>query len=629
MDKAEQRAKKTAETLTKVSHALLGLGAALTGVAALAVREAAQFETLEVRLQAVFNSTEKGTAAFKELQKVAAKTPYSLQSVVQAGTTLAAYMGRQKDQAVALTASIADLAAFMGDDIPQAASAFGRAFAAGAGAADMLRERGVLALVADFAKMKHGIEDLTKLTLPEFRKILIEAIRDPSLGIAGATEKLSATFAGAMSNMKDALSQLAAAFGKELLPALTGAVKQLTDFLTVMQQLPQPIRAVVSWIGALTGALALASGSLLQILLHLKDFKLGLGAVKLMLGEAKAIGLGGFGLLGALAALAWFMHEIDRSSRGAGQAARDLAAGGSKELEARIATVTARLERQRAKFGENHAEVWALESALERLNEELAAANNQTGLMAEVTTSAADANKADAEALEKRTAAIDAYLVKQEQARLSLERVRDLLFAPVGGEAIPGGANVPSFGADVAEAAKVSIDWLGALQQAAGAAGQSLGQMFSDMAEGAEVNLGKVIEGIAKLIAKLLIMAALYAIPGVGPILSQFAGGFFGAVGFDNPVSDTKAWRWGADFVRQFDQGMSSMLSGGLSLPQMQPAAIGGMGGGLAFDIHVHEPGPDTYVKVVRRGVAAMSDNEAFGLYRNKLGRASDRWGSR
>jgi len=176
-----------------------------------------------------------------------------------------------------------------------------------------------------------------------------------------------------------------------------------------------------------------------------------------------------------------------------------------------------------------------------------------------------------------------------------------------------------------------TIDWMGALQQAAGAAGQSLGQAFSDMAAGAEMDLGKVIEQIGKLIAKLLIMAALYTIPGVGPLLAQFAGGFLGGVGFENPVEDTKAFRWGFDFARQFREGINASITGGLSLPSMQPAAVtaGGFAGGIAFDVHVHEPGPYTQVEIVRRGIEAMSDQQAFGLFRTRLGRATDKWAGR
>ena len=97
----------------------------------------------------------------------------------------------------------------MGTTASEAASALGRAFAGGAGAADILRERGILQLVRD----SQGIEDLTKLTLPQFREALEKTITDPSVGVAGATEQLSKTMSGLFSNLADSFSRLSAAIG--------------------------------------------------------------------------------------------------------------------------------------------------------------------------------------------------------------------------------------------------------------------------------------------------------------------------------------------------------------------------------------------------------------------------------
>lgn len=622
MDTAEKRARAAADAVQKLGQAMLVMGVAITAAATLAVREAAQFETLEVRLQAIFNSTTKGTEAFKELQKVAAKTPFSLQGVVTAGATLAAYMGRQKDQAVALTVSIADLAAFMGDDIPQAASAFGRAFAAGAGAADMLRERGVLALVADFARMKHGIEDLTKLTLPAFRKILVEAIQDPMLGIAGSTERLSKTLAGAMSNMKDALSQLSAAFGKELLPEIRDFVVVLTDTLTWLNEISPALKAIIVWTASLGGAITGVVGGLIVLIPKLSTLQAVFFAIRGIVAGIGTAGTGG--LIGAFIALAAVMNSVDVASRGAGQAARDLAAGGGKDLEARLKTTTDRMGELSEAGREDWHEFAVLSATAKDLNHQLdALAQFQT---AAVVSTADAVAAASGGVREFNQLAFDTAQTWQMTLDRLNQQWHDLALGiqpetPVGDVWKPRSLEVD-------EKVKKTINWLGALQQAAGAAGQSLGTMFKDMAEGAEVNLEKVIVSIVKLIAKLLIMAALYAIPGVGPILSQFAGGIMGGMGFDNPVSDTQAFRWGMDFTRQFGAGVNSMLGNGLGLPQMQPATVGGMGN-VGFDVHVHNATPDTYVQIVRKGVKAMGSADRLGLMRDNLGRAYDDWNGR
>lgn len=176
------------------------------------ISTAGEFESLQARLENMYGSVEAGKDAFNAFNKVAATTPFSLRGVVEAGATMKAFGMDAKDS----IKDVADLAAFMGVDVVEAAGAMGRAFSGGVGAADILRERGILNLVKSFK----GIDDLTKLTLPEFRKALIETIQDPSSGIAGATDKMSKTFQGAMSNMFDSLDRVSAFIGSTMTPAL-------------------------------------------------------------------------------------------------------------------------------------------------------------------------------------------------------------------------------------------------------------------------------------------------------------------------------------------------------------------------------------------------------------------------
>ena len=210
--------------------AFAALGAAVVAGAGYAIKTAAEFEKLKTRLNTMYGSVNVGTKAFNTFNKVAATTPFALQSVVEAGASLKAF-GVDAEKNIK---PVADLAAFMGLDVVEAASAMGRAFAGGAGAADILRERGVLQLIKDFK----GIDDLSKLTLPEFRQALEEAMIDPTLGIAGATDALSETFIGSYSNMMDSVDRLAASIGDKLLPIakqITTIVGGLADELSGSQ----------------------------------------------------------------------------------------------------------------------------------------------------------------------------------------------------------------------------------------------------------------------------------------------------------------------------------------------------------------------------------------------------------
>ena len=223
LNKTEKSTNKLALAAKQAAKAFAGLAsvAALGAVVKSSVQTSAQFEALETRLVALKGSVDEGRKSFDFFNKVAATTPFQLANVVEAGAQLEAFGA---DSTKTLKA-VSDLAAFMGTDIVEAANAFGRAFAGGAGAADVLRERGVLTQV----KLKSGFEDLSKLTLPEFRKALTDTLTDPQGNIAGATDLLSQTFTGLVSNFQDSVSQLQDSIGDLLAPAIKDVVKFLKE----------------------------------------------------------------------------------------------------------------------------------------------------------------------------------------------------------------------------------------------------------------------------------------------------------------------------------------------------------------------------------------------------------------
>ena len=223
LNKTEKSTNKLALAARQAAKAFAGLAsvAALGAVVKSSVETSAQFEALETRLVALKGSVDEGRKSFDFFNKVAATTPFQLANVVEAGAQLEAFGA---DSTETLKA-VSDLAAFMGTDIVEAANSFGRAFAGGAGAADVLRERGVLTQV----KLKTGFDDLSKLTLPQFRKALLDTLTDPEGNISGATDLLSQTFTGLISNFQDSVSQLQDSIGDILAPSIKGIVKFLKD----------------------------------------------------------------------------------------------------------------------------------------------------------------------------------------------------------------------------------------------------------------------------------------------------------------------------------------------------------------------------------------------------------------
>lgn len=237
LKKVDKASGKMLGGFSKLKVGATVLATALVAIGKHSLDTASKFETLQTRLNTMYGSVAQGTQAFNEFVKIASTTPFAVSSVVEAGASLKAF-GMDAEESIK---SVADLAAFMGVDVVEAASAMGRAFAGGAGAADMLRDRGVLQLIKDFK----GLDDLSQLTLPEFRKALKEAVEDPTLGIAGATTALSQTFEGAYSNMGDAIEQLSAQIGSKLLPMATSAVKAITSMINGIRGVGSPSQEAV------------------------------------------------------------------------------------------------------------------------------------------------------------------------------------------------------------------------------------------------------------------------------------------------------------------------------------------------------------------------------------------------
>lgn len=203
----------------------------LGGVGNFVIGAAADVEKLQLRLVGLYQDADLAASAFAKFQEVAKKTPATLQEVAQAGATLKAF----GLDAEATLQSVVDLSSYMGMDLVDAASSVGRAFAGGVGASEILRERGVLQLIKSFS----GIEDLTELTLPEFRKVMLETLAAPAAGIAGSAERISKSFAGASSNFEDAMFRMRTAMGEGLLPVITSFV--------------QNAMGVVEWFTSLNG----------------------------------------------------------------------------------------------------------------------------------------------------------------------------------------------------------------------------------------------------------------------------------------------------------------------------------------------------------------------------------------
>lgn len=329
VDRAAKLAEKaflaTAAAIGAASSALVGLGAS-------AVQQAAKFETLESRLATVLGGAGEGRRRLDELFSVASSTPFNLDQLVAADAVLESYGQNAGD----LRTAVMDLSGALGMDLEQSAQAVGKALTAGAGSADLLRERGVLAMVETRTGMK-----ATEMSAAEFREALIETLTDPDGKIAGGTERMAKTFAGLVSNLQDEWTKFQMAVASEgTFDAAKAAARGLL-------QLIEDNRAVINEVAATVGTglvaalqTAVYTAGLLVDGMDLVDMaiqgaKMGVAAVPLAFGEATAsmreLAAEALGLLGDMAEFAGLGHvaakfeEMEESRRRAAEEVRGYA----------------------------------------------------------------------------------------------------------------------------------------------------------------------------------------------------------------------------------------------------------------------------------------------------------------
>lgn len=190
-----------------VTSAVNGLGKAL-GVAS-------KFEDVQVTLSNIVGTAEGGAAALEAIRDVAKELPVSFEELAQSAPGLATVsktIGELEDN-IRLTA---DIAANFGIPFETAAGQIQRSFSAGAGAADVFREKGVLAA----AGFQQGVKVSIDETIAKFREFGVE--------VEGSAQKLAVTFSGSVNQAGDAITDFQAELGNAFKPEVTALLTELT-----------------------------------------------------------------------------------------------------------------------------------------------------------------------------------------------------------------------------------------------------------------------------------------------------------------------------------------------------------------------------------------------------------------
>jgi hypothetical protein len=196
-----------------LAAAVGGAVAAFKGLTA-SVEAAKKIEDIGVVLNNIVGSAEGGAAALQLVRDVAQELPFDLEQIAGATPALATVSGTLNDLEDNIRLA-ADIAAVSGLSFEDASSQIQRAFAGGAGAADMFREKGVLAMAGFQAGATYSIEE----TQRKFREF--------GQSIEGAANDLNNTLGGAASQFQDRMFNFRAAMGAAINPELTAFVNEL------------------------------------------------------------------------------------------------------------------------------------------------------------------------------------------------------------------------------------------------------------------------------------------------------------------------------------------------------------------------------------------------------------------
>ena len=173
--------------------AFVGLGAGL--VIKSFVSTGRSIEDLQVRLKALFGSTQEGAKAFDVMAKFAARVPFSLEQIQAASGNLAIVAG-DADRLSKILEITGNVAGATGLDFQQTAEQIQRSFAGGIAAADVFRERGVRQMLG----FKAGATVTAEETVAAFEKVFGRGGK-----YGKVTEDLATTFTGTLSMLGDKL----------------------------------------------------------------------------------------------------------------------------------------------------------------------------------------------------------------------------------------------------------------------------------------------------------------------------------------------------------------------------------------------------------------------------------------
>ncbi len=185
--------KNLSRSLISLKGVLAGLGVGL--VSKSFIQAASTSEQYRVRLKVLLGSVKEGNRLFKEMSDYASRTPFEFEKIMESATQLAGVMRGGVDEIKEWMPLIGDLSAAYGLSIEETTGQVVKMYGAGAGAADMFRDRSILAALGFKQSVSYSAEETRKKLMEEWKKVGSQ--------FRGTTKELAKTWSGGMSMLSD------------------------------------------------------------------------------------------------------------------------------------------------------------------------------------------------------------------------------------------------------------------------------------------------------------------------------------------------------------------------------------------------------------------------------------------
>jgi len=181
----------------------------------------------------------------------------------------------------------------------------------------MLRQLGINVQFEDsYKEMALALgKNVDALTDQERQQARVNIVLKAGEAIAGTYEAAMGTAGKQLRSMNRHVQELADEFGQALLPTMSSVVEGATDLLKGFRELPDPLKATIAQVGAMSGGLLTLGGAALLIVPKIQAAITVLKSLQLV----AAVGLGPLGLmvtaLAALGAGAVYLYNLEKAHR--------------------------------------------------------------------------------------------------------------------------------------------------------------------------------------------------------------------------------------------------------------------------------------------------------------------------